>query len=212
MTMLADALEPLILADGTKINPTNGTVIKDKKVTFTEIPSASQAVAILARTKRSISELPLPPQKMNAVSLVLFYSMWGLADNDIAIACSISRDQVNNIKKLPEYMAMSQDIQASVLQHETNEVRDIFQKHARGAAQKIVEMAINAEDDSVLGFKASQDILDRAGHRPADVVLHKHGLDDSLKIVYIQQQPSETIPDASIIDADFEEVKDGDGS
>lgn len=205
--MLADASEPLILADGTKIDPSNGKVIRERNSSFIEIPTASQAVAIVARTKRNVNELPLPPQKMNAVSLVLFYSMWGLAENDIAITVNISRDQVNNIKKLPEYLAMSADIQQSILQHETNEVRDIFQKHARGAAQKIVEIASNADEDSVLGFKAAQDVLDRAGHRPADVVLHKHGLDDSLKIVYIQQQPSETIPDASIIDADFEEVK-----
>jgi len=210
--MLADAHEPLILADGTKIDPSTGKVMRDKKSSFIEIPSASQAIAIVAKTKRSVSELPLPPQKMNAVSLVLFYSMWGLADNDIAITVGISRDQVNNIKKLPEYLAASQDIQSSILQHETNEVRDIFQKHARGAAQKIVDIAVNADEDNPIGFKAAQDILDRAGHRPADVVLHKHGLDDSLKIVYIAQQPSETLPDASIIDADFEEVKDGNGS
>jgi hypothetical protein len=208
--MLADAHEPLILADGTKIDPSNGKVIREKKEGFIEIPSASQAVAIVAKAKRSVSELPLPPQKMNAVSLVLFYSMWGLADNDIAITVGITRDQVNNIKKLPEYLAASQDIQQSILQHETSEVRDIFQKHARGAAQKIVEIAANADEDSVLGFKAAQDVLDRAGHRPADVVLHKHGLDDSLKIVYIQQQPSETLPDASIVDAEFEEVKNAD--
>lgn len=204
--MLADASEPLILADGTKIDPSNGKVIRERSSSFIEIPNASQAVAIVARTKRNVNELPLPPQKMNAVSLVLFYSMWGLAENDIAIVVGISRDQVNNIKKLPEYLVASQDIQQSILQHETNEVRDIFQKHARGAAQKIVDIASSADEDSVLGFKAAQDVLDRAGHRPADVVLHKHGLDDSLKIVYIQQQPSETIPNASIIDADFEEV------
>ena len=205
--MLADALDPPVLADGTKIDPSSGKVVREKKSSFIEIPSASQAVAIIAKTKRNVAELPLPPQKMNAVSLVLFYSMWGLAENDIAITVNITRDQVNNIKKLPEYLAMSQDIQRSILQHETNEVRDIFQKHARGAAEKIVEIAADADADSVLGFKAAQDILDRAGHRPADVVLHKHGLDDSLKIVYIAQQPHETIPDASIVDVEFEEVK-----
>lgn len=205
--MLADALDPLVLADGTKIDPSSGKVVREKKSSFVEIPSASQAIAIIAKTKRNVAELPLPPQKMNAVSLVLFYSMWGLAENDIAITVNITRDQVNNIKKLPEYLAMSQDIQRSILQHETNEVRDIFQKHARGAAEKIVEIAADADADSVLGFKAAQDILDRAGHRPADVVLHKHGLDDSLKIVYIAQQPHETIPDASIVDVEFEEVK-----
>lgn len=210
--LLADANEPLILADGTKIDPATGKVVREKRQNFVEIPNASQAIAIVAKTKRSISELPLPPQKMNAVSLVLFYTMFGLADADIAITVGISRDQVKNIKSLPEYLAASQDIQASVLAHETNEVRDIFQKHARGAAEKIVEIAANADDDNPLGFAAAKDILDRAGHRPADVVLHKHGLDDSLKIVYIQQQPSEQIPDASIIDADFEEVTNGNGA
>lgn len=212
MSLAANELEPLILADGTKIDPSTGKVMRENKAKFIEIPSASQAIAIVSKTKRSLAELPLPPEKMNGVSLVLFYSMWGLADADIAIALGITKNQVSNIKKLPEYLKASDDIKKSVLEHETNEVRDIFQKHAKTAAQKIVEIASNADEDSVLGFKASQDILDRAGHRPADVVHHKHGLEDGLKIVYIKQEAPESLPSVNVIDADFEEVKDGDSS
>lgn len=196
----------LVLADGTKIAP-NGKVVREKKERFVEIPSASQAVAIVAKTRRSVAELPLPPSKMNALSLVLFYSMWGLAEADIAIAVGISREQVANIQKLEQYKQMSNDIASAVLAHESNEIRDIFVKHSRTAAEKIVDIVSNADEDSVLGFKAAQDILDRAGHRPADVVHHKHGLDDSLKIAYIKTEAPETLPDAQIIDAEFEEVK-----
>ena len=196
----------LILADGTKIDP-SGKVVREKKERFVEIPNASQAVAIVAKSRRSVAELPLPPAKMNAVSLVLFYTMWGLGEADVALAIGISREQVANIQKLEQYKQMSSDIQAAVLAHEGNEVRDIFTRHAKTAAMKVIDIVENADEDSVLGFKAAQDILDRAGHRPADVVMHKHGLDDSLKVLYIKSEAPESLPDTNIIDADFEEVK-----
>jgi len=205
--MLATSTDDfLILADGTKIDP-SGKVVREKKERFVEIPNASQAVAIVAKSRRSVAELPLPPAKMNAVSLVLFYTMWGLAEADVAIAVGISREQVANIQKLQQYKQMSADIQSAVLAHEGNEVRDIFTRHAKTAANKIIDMVENADEDSVLGFKAAQDILDRAGHRPADVVMHKHGLDDSLKVLYIKSEAPESLPDTNIIDAEFEEVK-----
>jgi hypothetical protein len=210
MALAENELEPLILADGTKVDPSTGKVIKEKKQRFVEIPSASKAVAIVARTKRSIAELPVPPSKMNGLSLVLFYTLYGLADQDIAIALNISRQQVENIKKLEEYQNIFNDVQRTILEHEANDVRNIFQQHAANAARKVVDIAENADDDSVLGFKAAQDILDRAGHRPVDTVMHKHQMDDSLKIVYIKKDEGTAIPD--IVDAEFEEVKDGNGS
>lgn len=193
--MLADPKEPLILADGTKIDPVSGVVIKDKhsRGGFIEIPSASEAVALVAKTRRAVSELPVPNKQMNALSLILMYSIWGLSDQDIAIVVGgdLTTPQIKNIKQLPEYKALSDDILKSVMEYEANDVRTFLQQNAARAAEKIVDLI---EEEGALGFAASKDVLDRAGHRPADVVEHRHTMEDSLKIEFISKKQDINIP------------------
>ena len=207
---VASPNEPLILADGTKINPATGKVLKDTKIRggFIEVPNALEAQTIVAKARRSIKELPIPGKSMNAVSLVLFYSMWGLADQDIAIVTELTVPQVKNIKKLPEYAKLSQDIMNNVLEHEANDIRTFMQQNAKFAAEKIVHIA--QEEDGALGFKASQDILDRAGFRPADVVEHRHKMEDSLKIEFVKREAPKDLPQLTTeyTDAEFEEVEE----
>src|SRR5688572_5272499 len=206
--MLAAPGDPIILADGTRINPSNGKVIRDSHARggFVEIPSASEAQAIVARTRRAIAELPLPPQQMSGVALVLFYSMWGLNESDIAIAVGLSEAQVKNIKHLPEYMSLSKDILKNVLEFEANDVRTYFQQNAARAAKKIIDLT---EEDGALGFKASQDVLDRAGFRPVDVHEHSVKVENSLKIEYIKKEVRDDIP---VIEASYKDVTNGNRS
>jgi hypothetical protein len=197
MALASDTLEPLVLADGTKIDPNSGRLIREKK--YVEVPSSSQAQELVARTKKSIAELPVPTKQMSGLGLVLFYSMWGLSNQEIAIALGLTIDQVLHIKKLPQYSQISEDIKKTVLEHEANDVKAFFQQRAMGAAQKIVTLA--EEEDGVLGFKASQDILDRAGFRPADIVEHNHNLSGGLRIEVINKSAENDIP---AIDGSFE--------
>lgn len=208
--LAASDLEPLILADGTRIDPTTGKAIKEKKEKqgFTIIPNASEAQAIVAKTRRSIADLPMPSNQMNALSLVMFYKMYGLSNNDVAITVGISLEQVKNIQALEQYKNLFADIQKSVLEHEADDIREFFKQNAKGAASKIVEIA--QEDEGVLGFKASQDILDRAGHRPADVVEHRHTMENSLRIEYIDKKA--TAVDIPTIETTYRDVTDGNRS
>lgn len=188
----------LVLADGTKIVKATGATVKPKKERkFVEIPSASEAQAIVARTRRSVAELPAPPQQMSAIALVLFYTMWGLADADISVALngSVSIDQIKNIKKLEQYRALEGDIRSSVLAVEANDVRNFFEQRARDAAEKIVDLM---DEEGALGFAAAKDVLDRAGHRPADVVEHRVSMENALQIEYIRRDPVADVPSVEI--------------
>lgn len=200
--MLAEADDAfLTLADGTKIAQT-GKVIKEKKYSaYVEVPKGSEAQAIVAKSRRSVAELPFQPGQMNVVSLVLFYSMWGLGKADTAIQLGISHDQVVNIQELPAYVELSEQVKKSVLEHEANDVRSLMQKHATGAAQKVVDLM---EEEGALGFMAAKDILDRAGHRPADVVEHRHKMEDVLRIEVVERKAEPDIPVINI--TDYKEV------
>lgn len=195
---LADPDDAFItLADGTKIAQT-GKVIKEKKYTqFVEVPKGSEAQAIVAKSRRTVAELPFQPGQMNVVSLVLFYTMWGLGVADVAIQLGVTADQVKNIQQLEAYISLSEDIKKSVLEHEANDVRSLMQKHATGAAQKIIDLV---EEDGALGFAAAKDILDRAGHRPADVVEHRHKMEDTLRIEIVEKKAEPEIPLINITD------------
>lgn len=191
--MLVDPSDPLILADGTKIDTQSGKVLRDRRYSaeMIEIPSASEAQELVARSRKSIADLPVAPQQMNGLSLVCFYTMWGLSPQDIALQIGCTLDQVKTIKKLPEYLKLHDDIFKSVMEVETGDVRRFFEQKARGAANKIVDAM---EEEGALGFAAAKDILDRAGHRPADVVEHRHKLEDTLKIEIVERKTGNDIP------------------
>lgn len=198
---LAEINEPLVLADGTKIDPSNGKVLRDKKSSgLVLIPSASEAQAIVAKTRRSVAELPVAPQQMSTIGLVLFYTMYGLANADIGIITGLSTEQVKTIKALPEYANASADIVKTVRENEASTIRDFFQQKAADAAEAVVEAM---EEGGVLGFKAAQDILDRAGHRPADVVEHKHTMQNALRIEHIRATDSKDIPMINVTPGGF---------
>lgn len=200
---LADVHEPLVLADGTKIDPTSRKVIKDRKA-WVEVPSATEAQKIVTRTRRSLIDMPLPVAQMNVVTVVLSYTLYGLADQEIAVAAKLTIDQVKNIRTLEAYTTMSAAITKSLLETEANDVRNFFQQHAMGAAQKVVTLA--QEEDGALGLKASQDILDRAGFRPADTVEHTHRMENSLMIEFIHRAATDDVPIIDLDKDDYNEV------
>ena len=186
--------EPLVLADGTRIDPVSGKVIKAQTNQFISVPSPSEAQRIVARTRMTIADLPAPPKELSGVALVAFYTLFGLNDRDICIAVSnqLTIEQIETIRKLDAYIEFMTNAKANILHSETETVRDLFQEKAKTAAQKIVALA--ESDNDVLAFKASQDVLDRAGHRPADIVEHRHKMEDALNIVVITKNAGQVMP------------------
>ena len=202
---LPEQNEPLVLADGTKISPTDGRVIRENK-TLVAIPANGEAQRIVARARKSVAELPLPPKQLSGVALVSFYTLYGLQDQDIAVALDgqITVDQIKFIRKTDAYKEFMEVAKTNILHTETNTVRELFEENAKKAAEKIVQLADSEVD--VLAFKASQDVLDRAGHRPADIVEHRHTLENSLHIVVTKKDETKDVP---YIDVDVKEVSNG---
>jgi hypothetical protein len=195
-----------VLADGTKINPVNGRVIKDGSAAkFVSVPSPSEAQKIIARTRMTVADLPLPPKQLSGVALVAFYTLFGLSDQEICIAVDnkLTLEQINNIRTLDAYIDFMESAKANILHTEAETVRDMFQRHAKDAANKVIELA--ASDSEVLAFKASQDVLDRAGHRPADIVEHRVKMEDALNIVFIKKDETQEVP---TIDVTPERIED----
>jgi len=193
MPLASDPGEPLRLADGTLVYPGGravGSGARDE--TFVEIPTHQEAQRIITATRRKLSDLPEVPKTMNAVSVVLSYTLFGLDDEEIAIATNLSAAQVARIKMSDPYGQMHEAVVRTVLDSETDVVRELLAKNAKSAAAVMVD-ALQAASRSDR-MAAARDILDRSGHRPSDVVEHRHRVDGGLVIEVIRRENTQGIP------------------
>lgn len=188
---LVAANEPLVLADGTKIDPETGEIITEQSTGLVEVPSASEAVRLVTKARKRIADLPDIPQRTHVLGAVLTYHLFGLDDTEIALATGMTVDQVGNLQMTDAFMALRDTVITSILQSEAENVRNLFSQGARDAAKNITSLA---KAPNALGFRAAKDVLDRAGMRPADVVEHRHSLEGGLQIVHIRRGENETVP------------------
>lgn len=178
--------EPLVLADGTKINPLDGKILKDD--ILVEVPNTREIQRDIVAARKRIADLPLPTEQMNTLSLVMAYSVFGLSDKDIGSVLSLSQEQVHNIKMNNVYNELQQNLVQSIIHSDTTEVRDLFVLNSKTSAQLFVDTVNDSEMGIGTRLSAANNILDRAGHRPADIVEHRHKVEGGLRIEYVKKE------------------------
>lgn len=188
--MLADATAPLVLADGRKIDPATGQVIRERKTI--EVPRAADAQRQVVSVRRTLAELPIPPKNMPAIAVVMSYTLWGLSEENIALAMELTLDQVRRIKMSEAYNSFHNTVVQTLNETQATEVRSLISKQATNAVGKIVELMESERED--IALSASKDLLDRAGHRPADVVEHRHSVEGALQIEIIRKTDGGELP------------------
>ena len=183
---LAQGNEPLRLANGSVVYP-GGRIAGNTTSDAEGIGGLTSKV----RVSRKISDLPDTPRIMNAIAVVMGYTLFGLDDESIAEAVKLKPDQVDRIKKSDPYSQMYDAVVRSVMDAETDVVREFISRNAKAAASVMVEaMGAGNRADRMA---AARDILDRSGHRPADVVEHRHSVDGGLVIEYVKRS-DEKVP------------------
>ena len=185
---LAATTDPLRLADGRLVYP-NGNIVDPslKEEVLVEIPTNREATRLIVSARKKLADLPDVPKTMNTVGVVLSYSLFGLDDFEIALATGMTEGQVAMIKRHDAFTQMQANVIATILDSETASVRELFQQNSRAAVDKMLGILENSKSETNKLIVA-RDILDRAGHRPADVVEHRHKMEGGLTIEYIQRE------------------------
>jgi len=178
--------EPLVLADGTKINPLDGKILKDN--ILVEVPNTREIQRDIVAARKRIADLPLPTEQMNTLSLVMAYTVFGLSDKDIGSVLSLSGDQVHNIKMNDVYNELQRNLVQSIIHSDAAEVRDLFVLNSKTSAQLFIDTVKDPEMGIGTRLSAANNILDRAGHRPADIVEHRHKVEGGLRIEYVKKE------------------------
>tara|TARA_B100000131_G_scaffold306302_1_gene333225 strand:+ start:1429 stop:2028 length:600 start_codon:yes stop_codon:yes gene_type:complete len=186
---LASGVEPLVLADGTVINPTDGTVVVDDKDDLIEIPSVREMQREYAVAKRRLTDLPVPPSKMNTISMVLCYSLMGITDSDIATVLNLDEEQVGRIRMSDSFREIRESVVHNIIESDQESVRSMISQSGVLAASRMVE-GLNSTNEATR-IHSAKDLLDRGGHRPADVIEHKHKIEGGLRIEYVTKEEND---------------------
>lgn len=179
--------EPLKLADGRVVYP--GGDIADPR-TPVSVDTGVEPV-IRPQVRRKVSDLPALPKQMNAIGAIFSYVMFGLDDEEIASATGLDVAQVAQIRDSDPYRQLHEAIIRTVLDGQSDTVREMFARNARHAATTMVEALQSGTRADRMA--AARDILDRSGHRPADVVEHRHRMDGGL-VIEVVRRDSVKIP------------------
>ena len=184
---LARSGEPLKLADGRVVYPGGDIADPRKPVDVdTRIETTTRP-----KIRRKVGDLPATPRQMNAIGAVFSYVMFGLDDDEVASATGLGVDQVAQIRNSDPYKHLHEAVIRSVLDCESDTVREVFTRNARHAATTMVEALQSGTRADRMA--AARDILDRSGHRPADVVEHRHRMDGGL-VIEVVKRDSVQIP------------------
>lgn len=200
---LPDANDPLVLADGTVINPTTGEPERARQ-RFIDVPTHSQAQQAATSFKRKLIDMPAPPQHMNGISLVVLYTMYGLSDADIATLLDVDEKQIGRMRMHDAYTKMYNEVVQGIIQQDKDSVQTLLSQASHGAARRVIAIAEQDEDDA-LAFAASKDILDRAGHRAQDTANERMANAMTGLTINIKRATSDDdVPDVSITLGDSE--------
>ena len=192
--MLPQGTEPLVLADGTKINPVDGYVVTDE--VLVEVPNTAELKREIVASRKRISDLPVPPSQMNTISVIISYSLFGITDEDISNTLLIPIEQLQAIKSSDVYAGLQQQLLKNIVESDLSDVRGLFVQKSRKAAKTMFDL-LDSDSESTRGV-AAKDVLDRAGQRPVDVVEHRHKMEGGLTIEYVEKKN-----DIPTIDVDF---------
>lgn len=194
----------ITLADGTVINTQTGR--PQGLAGFTVVPTNQEAVSEITRVRKRLADLPdIPQGQMNITAVICSYYMFGLEDHEIAHACGITVNQVENIKMTAAFDDLVSALRQNIVEGQQGDVRELISQHARTAASAMVNEL--SSPNSQARIVAAKDILDRAGHRPADVVEHRHKIEGGLTIEYVKKGGEIDLP---TLDITAEDVTDAD--
>lgn len=157
-----------------------------------EVPTASEAQRIIEGSRRRLSDLPVTPKHLNPIACICLYTMYGLDSLEISVATGLAIDQINAIRMSNEYGIMQRAVVDSVMEAETGDVKDFIKKASKSAAKKMSSLVEHNDPD--VAIRASKDVLDRAGLRPADVVELRGRMDMGLVIEVVDRREDNKRP------------------
>lgn len=186
---MADKVDLIPLADGRRLDPTTGEIVDPNKVKEKELPRQVAELSLheMASTEnRSLRDLTQDIKLLNASAVVLMYETMGINDLELCQALNCNQEALDRVRASNEFTTLRNVFLDTVEEYLRKSVRGQFALASHKAALRMIEQMDSASSD--IAQKAAKDVLDRAGHRPADIVEHRHAFEDELVIRVIDDK------------------------
>jgi hypothetical protein len=181
----------LVLNDGTRIDPLTGAVVEEVRER-TPIPTIQEIVHTQPAVRTLPVDLPAPPKQFNAICVIVGYTLAGMDDALISGILGIDVSAIAGIRNSDVYRKVFDLFVKQVTDSDQEYVRAQFTQGSKNAARKVIELVDS--DNEATAFMAAKDVLDRSGHRPADVVEHRHHMEGGLRIEVIRKDETLKVP------------------
>lgn len=158
-----------------------------------------------AKVRRKLTDLP-EVSNMNVLSQIMCYDLFGLSVQDIATITKLTEQNVRTVLMSYDYGEFKKKMLSSITETDRDNVRDFIAANSKRAAEKVLEIMECGNPKYAL--PAAQDVLDRAGHRPVDVVEHRSKMDNELRILFVSKNENDKkeLEAINVQDAEFTEV------
>lgn len=171
MKALARAGDPYVTPSGEIIEP-DGVEGKELKAKFK--PSK----------RRTMKEMPAPPQILNAVACVFLYTLMGVGEREIAESLKITAKEVRDVRKMPAYTECFDAIANEFINANSELIGARIAAYSHDALTSVAQIAVKGKNEGNR-LRAGQDLLDRAGHGPKESVAKRMMTSNELRIVVI---------------------------
>jgi hypothetical protein len=160
----------------------NGRLIKDVE---REAERELSAKNFKAATKRTLKEMPAPPETLKAIAVILVYTLLGVGNREISEAVGITTDDVKAIRKHAAYGEAFDYISQEFISVNSNLISARIAAYGHDALSRVYHHAMKSKHDNV-SLRASRDILDRGGHGARSLMEKAMMGKNELRIVLVE--------------------------
>lgn len=184
-TGLARPGDPLVTGKGDVIEPDNKPAPEVLKEQHVIDPAEYRP-----KKKRNLKELPGEARIITAVGAVFMYTMLGVGDREIADTLGMSTEQLKRLRGHSAYGECFQIIHGDFISSSSDLLSSRIAAYSHTALRTVGHLAESAKKEEVR-FRASADLLDRAGVRPKDQAERAIMDSNDLRIIIVDGSKSE---------------------
>lgn len=164
------------------------SVVPPEPINRTKVPTGTQTIdpeTFKPVERRTLKDLPAPVNQVNGVACIFMYTMLGIGDREIAGALKISLEEVRGIRKHSAYIECFNTVVGTFIDANSDHIHSRIAAYSHGALSQIAKVAFFGSKEN-LKLRASQDLMDRAGHQRKDANARSDGIMNELRIIVVE--------------------------
>jgi hypothetical protein len=163
-----------------------GKIIEPEGTRFDKEQPKLTAKNFRPQQRRTIGDLPAPPNVMNGVAAVFAYTVLGVGDREICDVLKISTAQLKSLRTHTAYAEFFDIVSNEFINANSELITARIAAYSHDALTTVAHVAFDPKSKNETRLKAADSLLDRGGFAAKENILRgKAGVND-LRIVLVK--------------------------